>query len=267
MTLDVDDIPDSRAPYQVAKSELAAFKFKLIETVAADPRLSRAPCAAAIVVLASFVTIDKRTMKPTPAFASLVTMMARGGMKEKLARRARKLLEQEGYLVPTGSKTKDGCIKYRIENPHEERVQMHVREAIEYWNEQETERRAEERRKKLAKTHVGSPQTSTENRCGFPTGTHVGSPQTPNYLREYLSGYGSEEESRPIKVSSARDETENNPHQPYSAPESEVELTSMLATLFDGCQPSPAIMQAMRKMLIAGKLTPAIVEGQREFAS
>lgn len=81
--------PDGRSPLRVAMSELAAFKFKLVETIAADPRLRSAPCTNAIVVFMAFVTIDKRTLKPTPAYASIITLMAKGGMKRTAATDAR----------------------------------------------------------------------------------------------------------------------------------------------------------------------------------
>ena len=134
--------------------------------MAADPRLSKAPCANALIVLMSFVTIDKRTLKPTPAYASVITLMVRGGMKETSARLARKLLLQEKYLVPTGAKTKDGCVKYRLENPAVERIAMHVVEATEYLKEQLAERRAKQRRK-AGKQAVGAQCEPTDRMCGF----------------------------------------------------------------------------------------------------
>lgn len=77
------------------------------------------------------------------------------------------------------------------------------------------------------------------------------------------------EGERPLRTSTvpSYEEIEDDPHLPYPTPEGEQELASMLSQLFAGCQLSPPIMSAMRKMLMAGKLTPAIVEEQRRFAS
>ena len=261
--------PDARTPYQVAKSELAAFKFKMIETVAADPRLSTAPCAAAIVVLMSFVTIDKKTLKPTPAYASTITLMARGGMKPTAAKTARKLLEKHGYLVPTGSKTKDGCVKYRLSNPHEERVQMHVRDAIAYWKERAAEERKEERRKKAlaaSKPEVGSEYDPTQDGRGVAMPPDVGSEYDPNYLGENLSGYGSEGEDLPERSSTPSYGQDDDPHLPYPIPDTEQELVSMLEQ-FRSAGITPTVVGFFRKQLQEGKLTPAMVDEQLRIAS
>lgn len=247
----VDVLPESgRTPLQVARSELASFKFSTLETVRADPRLSAAPCLAVMSVYLEFVTIDERTLKATTAFASNITLMARANIKSKTtARAARKLLVENGYMVRIGE-TKDGCEKYRVENPHHERVQMHIRETEEYLKQIEAGRREEERRKKKLAADRGSDID-------------------PKYLRRNLGGIGSREEGQPIKVSTVLSygEKDDDPHLPYPVPTSEDELLRMLAELFEGCHLSPAIMSAMRKMLTTGKLTPAIVEEQRRFAS
>ncbi|TPN38692.1 hypothetical protein FKO01_05020 [Mesorhizobium sp. B2-3-3] len=262
---------DDRSPYQIAKSELAAFKFKLVETVAADPLLSKAPCTDAIVVLSSFVTIDKRTLKPTPAYASTITLMARGGMKETAAKRARKLLETGKYIVPTGSRTKDGCIKYRLENPHEERVRLHVNEATEYWKEKAAEERKEERRKK-AKANVGSEYDPTEIERGVGIQPDVGSEYDPNYLRTNLSDLGYEEEATPLKVSTASSDgdaagSDDDRHIPFPVPSSADELAATMSTLFADFTLGPLTISRMRTLLATGRLTRAIVEGQRSIAA
>ncbi len=269
----IDVLPDGgRTPLQVARSELAAFKFSTLETVRADPRLSSAPCLAVMSVYLAFVTIDERSLKPTSAFASNITLMARACIKSKTtARAARRLLIENGYLVRIGE-TKDGCEKYRVENPHVERVQMHVREAEEYLKQIEAERREADRRKRKLATHRGSDIDPTHSESGNRYCTHRGSDIDPKYLRGNLGGLGSREEGHPIKVSTAPLNTYSlakgdDRHVPYPAPTTAEELTSTLQRLFAGCQLSPEIMQAMRKMLTAGNLTPAIVEEQRRFAS
>lgn len=263
--VDLDLSEGKRSPLGAAMSQLAAFKFKLVETVAADPLLREAPCTDAIVVFMHFVTIDKATLQPTPAYASLVTLMARGGMKRTAAKKARKLLELHRYLVPTGSKTKEGCTKYRLENPRGDIVQMHIQEAAEYWSGKAAENRKEERRKKAAdevKGDVVSDNDTTENGRGVVIQHDVVSKYDTNYLRGYLGGISSRE-GEPFKTSSA---PSYDPHLPYPIPESEQDLTFRLSSLFNGCQLSAEIMEAMHKMLMAGKLTPAIVEEQRRFA-
>lgn len=266
----VDVLPEGgRTALQVARSELASFKFSTLETVRVDPRLSAAPCLAVMSVYLEFVTVDERSLKPTPAFASNITLMARACIKSKTtARAARKLLVENGYLVRIGE-TKDGCEKYRVENPHHERVLMHVREAEEYLKQIEAGRREEERRKKKLAADRGSDIDPTRDGRGDRYCPDRGSDIDPKYLRGNLGGLGSREEGQPIKVSTALSygDVDDDPHLPYPVPTSEDELVHMLAELFEGCHLSAAIVSAMRKMLTTGKLTPAIVEEQRRFAS
>jgi len=203
--IDDQEPTDPQSPYGLALRKLAAFKFKLYETVAADPKLRKAPCTEAIIAYARCVTIDKRTLKPTPAYASAITLMARGNMRSKTtARLSRNLLQQEGYLVPTGSATKDGCVRYQLANPRAEQVSMHVREAEEYLAQIDATRKEDERRKKKAKEGHGEQYAvPPEDDRGVNNWPDRGSNIDPNYLGENLSGLGSEEGATPIKVSSA----------------------------------------------------------------
>lgn len=270
--VDLDLSQGNRSPLDIARSQLAGFKFATLDTVRADPRLRKAPCLSVMSVYLSFVTIDKRTLKPTTAYASNIELMARcNDVNSKVtAGKARRLLVENGYLVLIGQ-TKDGCAKYRVENPHIERVQMHIQEAKEYWKGRDAEQKEDERRKKrfLGEAGVTTDVTPQGARGNIEWSDRVTTDDT-NYLIGNLSGLSSREESPPIKVSSVSSsyaEIEEDPHLPYPIPESEQELMFMLSSLFDGCQLSAEIMQAMRKMLMAGKLTPAMVEEQRRFAS
>ena len=266
VTLDgevIETAAGNRSPLQIALSELAAFKFKLVETVAADPRLSKAPCASAIVVLMSFVTIDKRTLKPTTAYASITTLMAKGGMKRTAATDARRLLVKEGYLEPTGSKTKDGCVKYRLANPNAERVQMHVHEAMEYWQECAAERRADERRKRAGQHDVVPEYDTTENTCGA-SGQHDVVPEyDTNYLREYLSGLGNEKKdnlqgSSVSGYGSASGRLDDR-FIAFDPPDDDGDASDLIMSWLEG-QPKHVVIdlfEVIRDRLYSGTFTPA----------
>ncbi|GEM_PF-1284883 len=123
--------PQKSPSYVEAVRDLATFKFGLYRTVAADPILYGVPCLNFIVVFSDFVSVDKKTLQRTPAYASNATIAARAGLKShNTAAKARRLLEANGYMVAIG--THNGMTVYRLENPHIERVQMHVRELEEY---------------------------------------------------------------------------------------------------------------------------------------
>jgi hypothetical protein len=125
--------------FEQAKQELAAFKFSLFETVAADPLLRAGQCLNLIIVYASLVTIDKKTLQATTAYASNGRVFVRAGVRSHhTAVKARRLLEQNGYLIPISRR--NGITVYRIENPHHERVQMHIQELEEFQREIKTEK-------------------------------------------------------------------------------------------------------------------------------
>ncbi|NKW79896.1 hypothetical protein HGG72_05515 [Ochrobactrum pecoris] len=162
-----------------AKSNIATFKFELLETVRGDPRLSAAPCEAVIGVLISFLSVDEKSLKPTLVYASSITIMAKTNIKTKLsARKARKLLEEQGYLVRKGT-TASGCELYQVCNPHVERVKMHIQAKAEKLKEDAAAAREEYRRKKALKLHRGSTNDPTENDEGVINCPHRGQRMTP----------------------------------------------------------------------------------------
>ncbi len=129
---EVHAFPRRQSPnaFDQAKQELAAFKFSLFETVAADPLLRAGQCLNLIIVYASLVTIDKKTLQATTAYASNSRVFIRAGLRSHhTAVKARRLLEQQSYLIPVGRR--NGITVYRIDNPHHERVQMYVQELEE----------------------------------------------------------------------------------------------------------------------------------------
>ncbi len=125
---------NASSAFDQAKQELAAFKFSLFETVAADPLLRAGQCLNLIVVYASMVTINKKTLEATTVYASNSRIFARAGLRSAhTAIKARRLLEAHGYLIPISRR--NGIAVYRLENPHQERVQMHIQEIEEYQRE------------------------------------------------------------------------------------------------------------------------------------
>ena len=244
-----------------AKSNIATFKFELLETVRGDPRLSAAPCEAVIGVLISFLSVDERTLKPTLVYASSITIMAKTNIKTKLsARKARKLLEEQGYLVRKGT-TASGCELYQVCNPHVERVKMHIQAKAEKLKEDAAAAREEYRRKKALKLHRGSTNDPTENDEGVINCPHRGSTNDPNIVEHYRGKASIEEE----QFLSAYGE-EDNQCQPLPVPASQEELEHMMTEICSGVSISPAVTSYLRRMLLAGELTPAIITQQRAFA-
>lgn len=175
-------VENSEASQESLRRGLAAFKFSLFETVVADPRLKGAPCTDLIIVYASFVTIDDAGRR-TPAFATNDTINARACIKcHKTAKRARTLLEQHGYLVP--SSRRNGVTLYDIANPNASAVADHVAAAAETLREAATIRKADERSRMLLKDARSgeSPTPDPPQRSGetpYPESHKVGRNSLP----------------------------------------------------------------------------------------
>ncbi|MCI0998940.1 hypothetical protein HWD97_02470 [Ochrobactrum sp. C6C9] len=191
-TAEVHPFPRRRdgRTFEQAKQELAALKFGLFETVAADPLLRGSPCLAVAVVFASLVTVDKRTLEFTAAYVSNGKLHVRAGLRShNTAQKARRLLEKHGYLTAVGST--NGMTVYQIANPHQERVLMHVRE----WEDHNREVKAEQKRNwRLQVSGMSKPDTpknskDVKNRHpGMSNSDTLGCQKmTPNTLKEYLS--------------------------------------------------------------------------------
>ncbi|SDJ18416.1 hypothetical protein SAMN05428983_0534 [Agrobacterium fabrum] len=242
-------------PYQKACRQLVAFKLKAIETATADPKLHGAPAAQALVVYLSFVTVDKQTLLPTAAYASALTLMARGGIKsDRTARNARSLLQSAGYLEPTGSATKDGCIWYNVRNPRAEVVKMHVREATEYLREKDADRKKEDRRKRGMTDAVPVNSTTPENMCPGNFYPDVPVDSTDKYLGIHL-GYSSSGEREYSSVYSA-DKSGDEENTPLPVPADDAEAESMMDAICDGRVVPLVLRNRLKSMLSGGVLTP-----------
>jgi len=263
----VDLSPEAKAAFAEAKRDLASFKFKLLETVAADRRLRKAPCAQVMIVYCRFLTIDPRTMKPKPVYASCTKVMAHGGiLTKKTVIRARKLLIQHDYLKATGSQTKDGCIWFTIQNPNYEQVSMSIKEAEEHYARLDAEEKQVARSKKqkqnIGSGVVGIPPETTEGCHSYPDSGVVG---IPNYLGGNRGRFSSEGSNQQTPVDVAYGQIPDiDPNEPFPIPETDEELASAIADfVMIGC--SPVVVNYFRQELLAGRLTMNMVEEQRRL--
>ena len=263
-----------------AKSRIATFKFGLLETVRGDPRLSKAPCESVVGVLASFLTVDDRTLKPTRVYASNTTILSRTNIKTRQSiKKARDLLQQYEYCVTQG-RTASGCDLYELRNPHAEFVKMHSLAKAEKLKEEAAAAREEERRKNELKRHRGSTDNPAENSEGVIKSPRRGSTDNPaensegviksprrgstdnpNFVEYYRGRKGIEKEN----ILSAYGE-EDNQQQPLPVPASQAELEHMMTEICSGVSISPAIISQLRRLLLAGELTLEIINLQRDHA-
>ncbi len=296
--------------FEQAKQELAAFKFTLFETVAADPLLRAGQCLNLIIVYASLVTIDKKTLQATTAYASNGRVFIRAGVRSHhTAVKARRLLEQNGYLIPVSRR--NGITVYRIENPHHERVQMHIQELEECQREIKTEKKVRNKPQFSMANNASldgsgvAESAHPENRkdgnyCPprMAESAHQGGQKMPPItLKEYLTGLpvkdgyeesdgspvlGDVEGERSAQSKSAVASSPDFPakkkngyalaangddeNTPFSAPASQQEADTFLATVFgsDLDRLHERVLDGCRKRLMNGLLTPAFVRARLE---
>lgn len=287
--------------FEQAKQELAAFKFSLFETVAADPLLRAGQCLNLIIVYASLVTIDKKTLQATTAYASNSRIYARAGLRSAhTAIKARRLLEQHSYLIPVGRR--NGITVYRLANPHQERVQMLIQEVEDLARERNSDR------KRIAQTAtlpaIGIAENAApENHkdCNICTPRIAESARQglqevqPITLKEYLTGLpvingyevsdgspvmGDVEGERSAQIKSAVASSPDFPakkkngyalaangedeNAPFSAPASEQEADEFLVALFGSSlsRMHERVLDGCRKRLMNGLLTPAFARAR-----
>lgn len=238
-----------------------AFKLDLIETVNADPMMQPSDLAV-IVAHLSFLEWPDRS-------GWLSTSMARAktGLSERQIILSRRRLADRGYMIEVGRK---GVTKvFRFENPRSQDMRDHVEILTGVLRESQKDRQTERRR--LARV-VSAKNAETEMALSHSPGEcDVSAKNAGNSPELNPSGIALKEGQPssfvgelPLRVSAGPQE---DAHTPYPVPTSQDELAATLSGLFDGCSLSPVLLAGLRRMLAAGRLTPAIVDEQRRNAS
>ncbi len=254
-------------------ASLATRKFEFEDIVNADPLCP----PAALKVVRAYLGFIKDFEKDA-VYRSLIDLQVATGLSRRHLIDTRRLLVRLGYLEEA-DKSRSGVAKYRFRLPRENLVLDHQMEAREKLREIEAERQESQRLRR--RHHVSEesslttpdPVSEESSRTQGPDQcrkfTYVSEDSAPNYLEEYLEGSLSEQEGS-LRTEDTREIAEASvadAHVPYPVPVSEDELEGALADLFDGCRLSAHLLTGMRKLLMAGRLTPAIVAQQREVAA
>ncbi|MES0053414.1 hypothetical protein NKJ66_07290 [Mesorhizobium sp. M0078] len=248
---------DEKPPAESVASK-ASFKLSLIETVAADPKLQPSDLSLMVAYLA-FLTWPART-----SYLTTTAARARTGLSERQISTSRGRLLERDYLVDTET-VKYSSKVFHLENPRAVEIIDHVAYTVEYLKEKMAVRQADRRRlarvvpAEIAETDEAMSHAPGE--CDVPAAIAGNIPSVPP--QEVAM-----KEEEPIKVSSVPSNgyaaaKDNDLHIPFPAPASEEELAEEMATLFVDCALSPLTMSRMRTLLATGRLTPAIVQGQR----
>ncbi|MBN9018743.1 MAG: hypothetical protein J0H11_15120 [Rhizobiales bacterium] len=261
-------------------TSLATRKFEFEDIVNADPLC---PPAALKVVRAYLPFV--RDFEKDAVWRSNIDLQVATGLSERHIIDTRRRLIELGYFEEAG-KTGAGAVRYRLRLERENLVLDHQMIARESLRRMEADRKNRQRLKRQATRSVTEDSSVTQG--VFVTEDFAGTADpvpckkfravtedsSGNYLDRIPTegslyekeGYWELEDTR-VEAGPADDERPDALDVPYPAPASEDDLERTLADLFDGCRLSPNLITAMRKMLMAGRLTPAIVAHQREVAA
>lgn len=264
MSIDTDPGARSMNDDKAANASKASFKLSLIETVAADPKMQPSDLSLMVAYLA-FLTWPTRT-----TYLTISAARARTGLSERQISTCRGRLLGRGYLIDTETKTRSSQV-FRVENPRADEILDHVSYTVEHLKEQMALRQAD--RRSLARSvpaeiaETDGPMSHAPSECDVPAAI---AGNIPPYTPQDMS-MKEEEPEEPLMVSTVppngyASAKGDDLHIPFPAPSSEQELAAAFLTLFADCQLGPLAMTRMRKLLETGRLTPAIVQGQRSAA-
>jgi hypothetical protein len=177
-------LPSSPAEDAKAATGHASWKFRLLETVNADPKTDPF-CLAVVSAYLSFTNRERRE-----AYLSENDLRARtGGLKgiqPATLRKAKRKLQQLGYMTPMG-KTSAGIILYRFDNPRADIVAEHMILTAETLKDLDAEKKARERqRRRLRGLEINPPDKAMGGSKSNGTG---GAKSTPNTVEQPVERY------------------------------------------------------------------------------
>ncbi|NMG39906.1 hypothetical protein GRZ55_11690 [Chelativorans sp. ZYF759] len=239
------------------RTNAASFKLSTLETCTADP-FTKPTDVTLLVAYLKYMKWPARTAYLTNLKARIMT----GGKKvaQSTITRSRARLVKHGYLRKVMDKL-NGAGIYEVNNPRAEIVADHVAIAEETLKEWDAQRKADARRRVSKMT---TPK-QLEGKQNVPDRVSI---MLDNSLDHSLDRRALKKEpcsgdaSRP----SYGELPEDDPLAPYPVPHSEDELASALAD-FRAHGFSAAVVGYFRIELLAGRLTPAMVEQQRSLAA
>jgi DNA-binding transcriptional ArsR family regulator len=223
----------------------ATWKFEFLATVNSDP-MAKGECLGVIAAFLHFAS------KSNPkAFCSIPDLMLATGSSRPTVKKALKLLARLGYLVPLFV-TEGGSMMYRLVNARKEIIDDHLRIARTTLAADRADRKKRERKARGVK-ETCPPQEPFGER-NLPPKVKETCPNTVEGIRRvYL--YETGDLSIGEKEASLGG-IEVDPTVPFAVPDNDNEANEILSH-FGNLNPTVRI--ALRRMLMAGELTPAML--------
>lgn len=233
----------------VKDTSSATWKFDFIATVSADP-MAKGECLGVIAAFLNFAS------KANPrAFCSIPDLMLATGSSRPTVKKALRLLVRLGYLVPLYV-TEGGSMMYRLVNARKQIIDDHLHIARTSLAGERADRKRRERKAKGGKETC--PPQAPESERNLPPKVKETYPNTvEEYRRDYLY------EGRGIFIDGSSSSNQNlvslvedDPTVPFAVPDSDNQADEILSNFGNV---NPAVRTALRRMLMAGELTPALL--------
>lgn len=242
------NLPDMASEPAAISGSSASWKFQFEDTVNADP-LAKGACLKVLRVYLNFASKAK-----PEAFCSLPNLMLLSGSSKPRVLRAKATLEQLGYLVPLYV-TEEGSMMYRLVNARKETVADHIRIGIEGMAAEKRFRKQQERKARRGNKTIPPEDVDFEQNV-----TPAGNETIPNTVDESRRDSCSEGREGLVRDSPSSDNryalVDDDPTIPFDVPSNDNEADEILSHFGNV---NPVVLGALRRMLMAGELTPALL--------
>jgi hypothetical protein len=226
----------------------ASWKFDFLDTVNADP-LANSACLAVAKAYLNFASQTR-----PQAYCAMPELMIRTGLTRPTLRKAKSTLERLGYLVAKFV-TEEGATMYELVNARKNLIDEHLTIARELIVNASRERKVRER----STPRGGKNSLPPKSRRGENNLSPKRKNSFPNTLEEYpgviflegktLNRDDAQFQINPYLVANSGDDLTT----PFDAPDTEEAADAFIESA--GNFP-PIIARQLRKMLMAGELTP-----------
>lgn len=228
----------------------ATWKFDFEDTVNADP-LAVGACLKVLRVYLNFASKSK-----PEAFCSTTELMLRTGSSKPRILRAKATLERLGYLVPMYV-TDEGSTMYRLVNCRKDTIDDHLLIGREALVAERRDRKRRERKNSQRGNETIPPQTDYWERNVTP----VRNETLPNTVDVHRGGSSNEGATELLEAGPYNDNlyamaSGDDPTVPFDVPRDDDEADEILSQIGTV---HPAILTTLRRMLMNGELTPALL--------
>ncbi|MER9733049.1 helix-turn-helix domain-containing protein [Mesorhizobium sp. M0217] len=253
-------LPTPRNPDKPNAAEISAFtsaKLDMIDWILRDHRKEMTPSAknTAIYLLQC---VNAATLQCNPSYQTIADAL---GFKDaKTAERAVKALKHCEWIdIRRYNRNKSNRYVF-LSNA---KVTKGIDDYQDHLRDQRKAEREQGERASLEQTNMSGRAVIEPTFVPPPEQTNMSGKHLKGIPEVVISFEGEEPYSKAISENGYAAAKSDDLHIPFPSPSSEDELAAVMSSLFADVGLGPLTLQRMRTLLATGRLTPAIVQGQR----